>query len=474
MRFTASPGVLPEEARLLRTLIFIEEQGFVREFDEIDDTAVHIVAFDGDKPIGTCRYYPRSDGSYAIGRIAVAREYRGKGVGSALVLEAERRVALLGGTDITYVMQDAPMDVRERPQQVVSFVSFDELDTQEPPAEAPRTVRIGGMDLQLDVDISDDVRAGVDLSADGQNRVDLEGGGRLTYSMNPLGDVRLTGKYLLSGGTVSYNPPIIARKVFRIRPGSYVEWIGNVADPSFDITAVETVRANVSTDGQQSRAVNFDISITIRNSLDNLEISFGLAAPEDLAMQNELNSLTAEQRANQAMGLLVYNTYSGPGTTAKVATGNPLNAFLQQELNRWAQNSLKGVDLSFGIDSYGESDPGGQHTDYSYRLSKNLFGNRVRAVIGGSFSTDADPTQNLRENIIGDVSLEYMLDKRDNMFIKLFRHTGYESILEGEITETGVGFVIRKRLLRFTDLFRLTKRRLEKQQKDNESAATSR
>ena len=74
MRFTASPGVLPEEARLLRTLIFIEEQGFV----------------------GTCRYYPRPDGSYAIGRIAVAREYRGKGVGSALVLEAERRVALLG------------------------------------------------------------------------------------------------------------------------------------------------------------------------------------------------------------------------------------------------------------------------------------------------------------------------------------------------------------------------------------------
>lgn len=96
MRFTASPGVLPEEARLLRTLIFIEEQGFVREFDGLDDAAVHIVAFDGDKPIGTCRYYPRPDGSYAIGRIAVAREYRGKGVGSALVLEAERRVALLG------------------------------------------------------------------------------------------------------------------------------------------------------------------------------------------------------------------------------------------------------------------------------------------------------------------------------------------------------------------------------------------
>ena len=80
----------------------------------------------------------------------------------------------------------------------------------------------------------------------------------------------------------------------------------------------------------------------------------------------------------------------------------------------------------------------------------------------------------MEENLVDDISLEYMFGNTSKYFLKLFRHTGYESILEGEITETGVGFVIRKRLLRFTDLFRLTKRRLEKQQKDNESAATSR
>lgn len=79
-------------------------------------------------------------------------------------------------------------------------------------------------------------------------------------------------------------------------------------------------------------------------------------------MQNQLNSLTAEQRANQAMNLLIYNTYTGPGTTAKVSTENPLNSFIQKELNQWAQNNLKGVDLSFGIDSYGEDDPNGQRT----------------------------------------------------------------------------------------------------------------
>ena len=409
----------------------------------------------------------RKEGTAVYGKASLDFDATAKGPLDQLVVRGN--VALLGGTDINYVMQDSPMDVKERPQNIVTFVSFRDMDSQQV-AEAAPAVRIGGMDVLLNVDINSDVRAAVDLSADGSNRIDLQGGGNLTYTMNPLGDVSLSGKYVLSGGTVRYNPPVISQKIFKITPDSYVEWVGNIADPAFNITAVETVRASVTGDGQDSRPVNFDISINIRNTLNDLAISFGLSAPEDLTMQNQLNSLTAEQRANQAMNLLIYNTYTGPGTTAKVSSENPLNSFIQKELNQWAQNNLKGIDLSFGIDSYGEDDPHGQRTDYSYRLSKSLFSNRVRAVIGGKFSTDADPSQNLKENLIDDISLEYMLTKRDNMYLKVFRHTGYESILEGEITETGVGFVIRKKLSRLGDLFK-PMRPKEKKQKRNESDA---
>lgn len=405
----------------------------------------------------------RKEGTAVYGKAYLDLDATARGPLDELVVRGN--VALLGGTDINYVMQDSPMEVKERPQNIVTFVSFSELDSEGYVAPS-QDIRIGGMDVLLNVDINNDVKAAVDLSSDGNNRIDLQGGGNLTYTMNPLGDVSLSGKYVLSGGTVRYNPPVISQKIFRITPDSYVDWVGNIADPAFNITAVETVRANVSTDGQDNRSVNFDISINIRNTLTDLSVSFGLSAPEDLTMQNQLNSLTAEQRANQAMNLLIYNTYTGPGTTAKVNTENPLNSFIQKELNQWAQNSLKGVDLSFGIDSYGADDPNGQRTDYSYRLSKNLFSNRVRAVIGGKFSTDTDPSQNLKDNLIDDISLEYMLTKRDNMYLRLFRHTGYESILEGEITETGVGFVIRKKLLRLGDLFRSTKPKTKKQRPD--------
>lgn len=394
-------------------------------------------------------------------------------------------LALRRGTDINYVMQESADPIEQPAQNVVTFVSFDELDAADGTSKngsdlrkSAQTIRIGGLDLMLDLAIGDDVGLGVDLSPDGQNRVDLRGGGNLAFAINPLGDISLAGKYLLAGGTVSYNPPVIARKTFAIRPGSYVEWTGNIADPSFDITAVESLRASVTGDDNQSRSVNFEISVNLRNTLENLAVSFDLAAPQDLTMQNQLQSMSPQQRAMQAMNLLIYNTYTGPGTTARVAAENPLNAFVQRELNQWAQNSLRGVDLSFGIDSYGATDPNGARTDYSYRLSKKLFGNRVQISIGGKFSTAADPSENLRENMIDDIALEYLLNQSGTVFVRLFRHTGYESILEGEITETGVGFIVRKKMSRLGDLFRAAnserrKRSKSKSQPQSESQSPS-
>ena len=218
----------------------------------------------------------------------------------------------------------------------------------------------------------------------------------------------------------------------------------------------------IAEEDKNSRQVNFNSSIIIKNSLENLSVSFDLSAPEDLTLQNQLSSLTAEQRASQAMSLLIYNTYTGPGTSTTKADllGNPLNSFLQKELNEWA-NNLKGIDLSFDINSYTDASGINTRTDYSYRAAKSLFNNRVKVVIGGSLSPDDNADVNFKENFIDDISLEYYLNQRDNMYIKVFRHTGYESILEGEITQTGVGFVVKKRLLNLSELFRSSKKRKE-------------
>lgn len=402
---------------------------------------------------------PRSSKATVYGSVIADMNMRINGPLDALKITGN--VGLLTGTEVTYVMQDSPFALQQQENNIVTFVSFNDSTEVAETDTLPKS-NVMGMDILVNINISPTVKMGVNLSPDGKNRIDLQGGGNLTYSMNTLGDSRFTGRYNLSGGFVRYNPPIIAEKLFSIQDGSFVSWNGNIADPQMSITAVETVRTTITEDDKNSRQVNFNISILIKNSLENLSVSFDLAAPEDLTLQNQLTSLTAEQRASQAMSLLIYNTYTGPGTSTSRGDllGNPLNSFLEKELNQWAQG-LKGIDLSFGINSYTDASGINTRTDYSYRAAKSLFNNRVKVVIGGSLSPDDNADVNFKENFIDDISLEYYLNQRDNMYIKVFRHTGYESILEGEITQTGVGFVVKKRLGNLLELFRSRKARKE-------------
>lgn len=70
--------------REVRTEVFIEEQNVPpeEEWDGLDDQCLHVLAMDEDEqPIGTGRLLP--DGK--IGRMAVVKEWRGKGVGAAIL-----------------------------------------------------------------------------------------------------------------------------------------------------------------------------------------------------------------------------------------------------------------------------------------------------------------------------------------------------------------------------------------------------
>jgi hypothetical protein len=82
------------EARRIRELVFVHEQGvpLALEWDEHDPQCDHALAFAADgSAVGTGRLLP--DGH--IGRMAVLKEWRAKGVGAlllqALVEQARRR-----------------------------------------------------------------------------------------------------------------------------------------------------------------------------------------------------------------------------------------------------------------------------------------------------------------------------------------------------------------------------------------------
>ncbi len=87
---------LNEDAAAVRRAVFMDEQGFENEFDETDGISKHIVLYDGDIPAAVCRVYTAADGCGHIGRIAVIKPYRGKGLGNRILSEAEKLIANMG------------------------------------------------------------------------------------------------------------------------------------------------------------------------------------------------------------------------------------------------------------------------------------------------------------------------------------------------------------------------------------------
>ena len=208
-------------------------------------------------------------------------------------LNMRGNVSLLGNTDVSYVLTDSPLTVQDRLGSLVTFTSFSDTTTvvhQEVP-----TVSLGGLDMAMMVHIDPSVRVKVDLDASNDNRIELEGGGDLSMKYTPQGDLTLTGRYTLSGGLMKYALPVIAAKEFAIDNGSYVEWTGNPMDPMLNFKATDRIRASVS-EGENggSRMVNFDVSVVVKNRLDNLSFAFDVSAPEDATVQNELTAMGAE------------------------------------------------------------------------------------------------------------------------------------------------------------------------------------
>lgn len=84
-----------EALQAIRREVFMGEQAVPEalEWDGLDDTALHLLAESADgTPIGTARLLP--DGH--IGRVAVIRPWRGRGVGRALMAELLRQARRQG------------------------------------------------------------------------------------------------------------------------------------------------------------------------------------------------------------------------------------------------------------------------------------------------------------------------------------------------------------------------------------------
>ncbi len=365
-------------------------------------------------------------------------------------LRLRGRLDVLGSSDITYILRDSPLSTDNQLDGLVKFVNF-----RDPDAVAVERPPLTGLVMDLTVSIDEGAHVLCALNADKSNYVDIIGGGDLRMLYTASDGLSLYGRYTIGQGEMKYSLPVIPLKTFTIKDGSYVEFFGDPMNPRLNITATETTKATVTSDGGAGRSVLFECGVELTKTLNDMGLQFTIDAPDDQQMHNELMTQSIENRGKLAVTMLTTGMYLADGNTSSFSMNNALSAFLSSQINAISGNALRTLDLSFGMDNT-TLGSGQIHTDYSFKFSKRFLNNRLRIVIGGKVSSGAE-VENQNDTFFDNVTLEYRLSPNSNKYLKLFYDRDSYDWLEGYVEQFGGGFMWRRKLQSLKDIFRFRK-----------------
>lgn len=362
-------------------------------------------------------------------------------------LSMRGKLDVLGTTDLKYNLKDSPLSTDNQLEGLVEFTNFSDTTTDvinRPP--------LSGFNMDLSVSIDEGAHVDCYLNADHSNYVDIIGGGDLRLQYNPVDEIVLRGRYTIGSGEMKYALPIIPLKTFTIQDGSYIEFKGDAMNPTLNITATETTKSTVGGSSGNGRSVEFTCGVVVTKTLNDMGLEFTIDAPEDMTIHNQLQSMSKEERGKLAVTMLTTGMYLADGNTSNFTMNSALSAFLNSQINQISGKALRSLDVSFGVEnSFGNN--GSLHTDYNFKFAKRFWNNRLRIVIGGKLSTGND-VQIEDETFFDNVTFEYRLSPTSNKYLNLFYERDGYDWLEGSVSKFGGGFMWKRKVRHFKDLFR--------------------
>ena len=366
-------------------------------------------------------------------------------------LQMRGKLDVLGNTDMTYVLRESELSTDSQLDELVKFTDF--KSGKEETIVRPA---IEGFDMMLSMSIDESAHILCALNEEKTNYIDLMGGGDLQMKYNPVDNIQLTGKYTLNNGAMKYSLPIIPLKTFTIQDGSYLEFTGDPFNPILNITATENMKSTVNEGQGTGRSVDFVCGVKLTQTLSKPGIQFIISAPNDMTMQDELNTMSIEERGKIAVTMLASGMYLSGGNTSDFSMNSALSSFLNSEINNIAGSAMRslGLDLGMSVDNSTNAS-GALHTDYNFKFAKRFFNNRLSFTIGGKVSSGAEmENAGNNDSFFNNVELQYRLNEGASQYIRAFYNNNTYDWLEGLIGEYGVGFMWRRKLQHFKDIFR--------------------
>lgn len=397
------------------------------------------------------------------------------------------KIAVTDQTDFTFVLPQSTPSLQER-DGIIEFINKEQITLQQTikTDSISSQSKIKGIDANVNIEIDRNAKTSILIDKVNGDFVKIQGEANLNGGIDPSGKTTLTGVFQIEEGAYEMSLSLLKRK-FEIQKGSTITWTGEPTEATLNITAIyKTNAAPIDLLQQQlaglgnaemnmyKQQIPFNTHLKLKGELLKPEIKFDIllndtnpSVPTSVidntkAKLEQLRNQESEMN-KQVFALLLLNRFIGEnpfesqaGVSTSTMAIQSVSGLLTQQLNNLAADLIQGVDINFGLDTTEDYSSGNKNTrtDLSVNISKKLLNDRLKVSIGSDFGLDGEARQNEKmTNIAGDINIDYMLSKDGRYMLRAYRKNQYQVALQGQIIETGVGFIITMDYNEFKNIF---------------------
>lgn len=410
------------------------------------------------------------------------------------------KISVTDQTDFTFVLPQSSPQLQAR-EGIVEFIDQDQValtNTIKKDTITNQTA-ITGLDVNVNIEVTKKAKTSIVIDKANGDFIKLQGEAELTGGIDPSGKTTLVGVYTVEKGAYELSVSLLKRK-FEIEKGSTITWTGEPTSAQLDITANYKTKAapydlvaqqlggsaSNSELNQYKQQIPFNTLLILKGELLKPQITFDITTDENnnavssdvldntKAKLDQLRRNEAELN-KQVFALLLLNRFIGEnpfesngGLSASTIAKQSVSKILSQQLNNLAADLIGGVELNFDLESTEDYSSGtkDERTDLNIGLSKTFLDDRLKVTVGNSFGVLGDARKNEKTtNIAGDLTVDYALSKDGRYMLRAYRKNEYQVALQGQIIETGVGFIITLDYNKFREIFQKAEKDKNRRQK---------
>lgn len=292
-----------------------------------------------------------------------------------------------------------------------------------------------GLDLNLNIDVTPDAEVKLIFNDKTEDMIVAHGAGTLAITLDNLNNLSMTGEYKIVGKDNNYYNFVMGpiKQLFKIKEGGTIVWVEDPYNAKLNLEAYNPVKANINeiapdlasgnaSNGNKEVQCIMRITETLYEPKIDLDIDAPAATETERAILNEVRG-KPEELQKQFFSLLLFKKFVPLAGHATGGAGG-LADVLMQQMNGILSGLTDDVKLNLAYD--GDNLTGQQ----SYKLGvSRQFG---RVVLKGSFgvANTTEASGGSQSNLIGDMSLEYLINEDGTFRVNLFNESNDNSVIQ--------------------------------------------